>query len=189
MIKGWQQFNEELGPETYRSAGYKLKRMGHGERAKKLFSHSEDMIVRESEKYGVGEVEFQNGVKAQFAGFDFGITWDVYSDNGNINIPLFFKFPDEWDGGSIFCPVELYYEMDSDKLNIIPFDEDAMSQLYGVKFLKFKNRKDAVKIISVLKNLNLKDEMKFDYTEEEFRNFEADFKKVVSKIRVNELYV
>jgi hypothetical protein len=66
MIKRWQQFNEELKPWTYRDAGYKLQRMGHKDRAKKLFSHAEDMIVRNSEKYGIGEVEFQNGVKAKF---------------------------------------------------------------------------------------------------------------------------
>ena len=78
MIKRWQQFNEELKPWTYRDAGYKLKRMGHGERAKKLFSHAEETTVKKAqEKYGIDTCELENGVVAKFAGFDFGMSWDT----------------------------------------------------------------------------------------------------------------
>jgi|LakMenEpi03Aug12_release.lakeMendotaPanAssembly.Ray.scaffolds.fasta_scaffold132235_2 hypothetical protein len=191
MIKRWQQFNEELKTWTYRDAAYKLQRMGHKDRSKRLFSHAEDMIVRNSEKYGIGEVEFQNGVKAKFAGFDFGMSWDTYLDNDyqHLTIPLFFQFPEEWDGDTIFCPISFEYNIDEDKLELYAYGEEAMEDLYGVKILKFKHRKDVMKIISVLKNLDLKSEFTWDYSEEEFERYQSDYRKLISKLKVNELYV
>jgi hypothetical protein len=191
MIKRWQQFNEELKVGTYRSASSKLKRIGHGERAKKLFSHSEDMIVRESEKYGIGEVEFQNGVKAKFAGFDFGMSWDTYLDNDyeNLTLPLFFQFPEDYDGDTIFCPISFEYDTNEDKVELYGYSEEAMEELYDLKLLKFKNRKDVMKVISVLKNIDLKSEFTWEYSEEEFERYQSDYRKLISKLKVNELYV
>lgn len=40
MIKGFQQFNEELKWSTYRDAQSKLRKLGHKERADKLLKHS-----------------------------------------------------------------------------------------------------------------------------------------------------
>lgn len=191
MIKRWKQFNEELNLGTYRSASSKLRKMGHGERAKKLFSHSEDMIVRDSEKYGIGEVEFQNGVKAKFAGFDFGMSWDTYLDNDyqHLTIPLFFQFPEEWDGDTIFCPISFEYDINEDKVELYGYSEEAMEELYDLKLLKFKNRKDVMKVISVLKNIDLKSEFTWEYSEEEFERYQSDYKKLISRLKVNELYV
>ena len=64
-----------------------------------------------------------------------------------------------------------------------------MEDLYGVKILKFKNRKDVMKVISVLKNIDLKSEFTWDYSEEEFERYQSDYRKLISKIKVNELYV
>lgn len=190
MIKKWQQFNEELRTSTYRSAGEKLKKMGHKERGERLLVHAEDMIVRRAEKYGIGEVEFQNGVVAKFAGFDFGMSWDIYLDNqyGHLSVPLFFKFPDKFDGCDIFSPISFEYDLESDVLGLYAYGEEALQDLYKVDILKFKHRKDVMKIISVLKNLDLKSEFTWDYSEEEFERYQSDFKKLLSKIKVNELY-
>lgn len=191
MIKGWQKFNEELKTRTYRDAARKLKKMGHKDRAKRLFSHSEDMTIRDSEKeYGISEVELQNGVKAKFGGFDFGMSWDCYLDNDHkyISLPLFFQFPDEYEESSIFCPLSFEYDIEDDKLELYSHSEEAIEELYHTKILKFKNRKDAMKIISVLKNLDLKSEFTWDYEEDEFESFQSDYKKLISKLKVNELY-
>lgn len=192
MIKRWQQFNEELKPWTYRDAGYKLKRMGHGERAKKLFSHAEEMTVKKAQqKYGIDTFEFENSVVAKFAGFDFGMSWETYFDNDeqHMSVPVFFQFPEEWDGDTIFSPISFEYEVDEDKLTIYGMNEEAMEDLYGKATLKFKYRKDAMKVINTLKRLDLKSEITWEHTQDEFERFQATYQKLLSKIKINEIYV
>ena len=64
-----------------------------------------------------------------------------------------------------------------------------MEELYDLKLLKFKNRKDVMRIISVLKNIDLKSEFTWEYSEEEFERYQSDYKKLISRLKVNELYV
>jgi hypothetical protein len=192
MIKGWKKFNEELETQTYREAGYKLDRLGHEKRAKNLFSHAEAMIVKKSkEKYGIDTCEFENGVVANFAGFDFGMGWECYFDNDeqHLSIPVFFQFPEEWDGDTIFSPISFEYDVDEDKLTFFGMSEEAMVDLYGKDTLKFKSRKDAMKVINTLKRLDLKAEITWKHNQDEFERFQDTYKKLLSKIRINELFV
>jgi len=190
MIKKWTQFNEELNQLTYKNAANKLKKMGHKQRGSSLHSHSEDMLVRESEKYGIGEIEFQNDVKAKFAGFDFDMSLDVYIDNEYkyFALPLYFQFPDEWDGDTIFYPVSFEYDIDDDRFILFAYSEEALEDLYKSTVLKFKNRKDVMRIISVLKKLDLHEEIGQKCSEEEFEKYKSDYNKMISKIKINNLY-
>jgi len=191
MIKNWKMFNEELSPGVYRSASYKLDRMGHKNRSKALIKHSEDMLAREAkEKWGIGEVEFEGGVIAEFTGFGFAETWDLWVDNERefIGAHLFFKFPIEWDGSNIY---NITFALTDDKsgFEMLSYDEEAFEESYGKKVLKFGNRRDAVKIINTLKNADLSKEItNRNYTEEEFNHFVEDFNNLLSKIRINEIY-
>lgn len=192
MIKGWKKFNEELKISTYRNAAYKLDRLGHKKRAKDLNSHAEEMIVRQSkEEYGIDTCEFENGVVARFAGFDFGMGWECYFDNDeqHLSIPVFFKFPEEWDGSTIFSPISFEYDVDEDKLTFFGMSEEAMVDLYGKDTLKFKSRKDAMKVINTLKRLDLKAEITWKHNQDEFERFQATYQKLLSKIKINEIYV
>ena len=46
-----------------------------------------------------------------------------------------------------------------------------------------------MRIISVLKSLDLKSEFTWEYSEEEFERYQSDYKKLISRLKVNELYV
>ena len=46
MIKNWEKFNEELNHGTYTNAAFKLKKLGHKERAEELRQHAENMMSK-----------------------------------------------------------------------------------------------------------------------------------------------
>ena len=48
---------EELKPYTYRSAGYKLARLGHNNRATELFYHSYDRVKQDLSEYGTFNIQ------------------------------------------------------------------------------------------------------------------------------------
>lgn len=142
-------------------------------------------------KYGIESCKFENGVVAEFAGFDFSMSWDTYfdSDGECLVIPVFFKFPDTWDDNTIHCAISFEYSFEDEKVHIWSVDEESMMELYGKEFLKFGSRKDAMSIVNALKKLDLKSEITRNYTQEKFENYQDAYKLLLSKIKINEIFV
>ncbi len=200
-INNWKKFNE-LRHSTYNSAARKLDKMGHKKRAQTLRSHSSDMMGKEAfEKYGIGKCSFNlkgDSIIGEFLGFDWGSTYDMYIDNETkfLEIPLFFRFEGKTDGyGNEQMNVfSISYNTADSNIEILSMNEEDLEEVFGVSVLLFDSRKDAMKIYSVLKSINIDEEFsRFieggkGMTGEELDQFKKHYKELLSKISISQMW-
>lgn len=196
MISNWKKFNE-LKSSTYRNASDKLNKMGHKKRAQDLKSHAEDMMVVNSRnKYGIDECSFllNNGevIKGKFAGFDFGQSYDMFSDDGSfLSIPLYFFFGDKLCryGSRIYNVFTIGYEVEKSRIYVDSYDEDIIQEVFGQSSLYFSNRKDANKIITVLRSIDIDNEFsRFNVIDEFVIEFKRVYGEMLKNLSTNQLF-
>ena len=171
-----------------------MKKIGHTKRASDVELHSVNMMVREADKYDVGECTLLGGVKAKFAGFDFGCSHDMFVDSEPddriITIPVFFKiegYKSEM-GTDLFDIFNIEYY--GDEIQILRWNEDDLQSIFKKPKLLFNNRKDANKLIMALKKINIDDEFDFDslMSDEELVEFKTGYNNLLSKLTANMLW-
>lgn len=197
MISNWKKFNE-LKSSTYRNASDKLNKMGHKKRAQDLKSHAEEMMaVNSRNKYGLDECSFllNSGevIKGKFTGFDFGQSYDMFNDSGEydgLSIPLYFLF-DKVDryGNRIFNVFTIYYDATKPKIYVDSYDEDIIQESFGQSSLYFSNRRDANKVLTVLRNIDIDGEFsKFDVSDEVVTEFKRVYQYMLNNLSINQLF-
>jgi len=188
------KFNE-LNYSTYQNTARKLRKIGHSKRAEELEKHSLSIMVKDAEKYGVGECDLLGGFEGKFAGFDFGATHDMFLDSENeklITIPVFFKIDGMKSnrGNDLFDVFNIEYWGDEGRISVIGWNEDDMYKVFKKPLLLFNNRRDANKLIMALRNINLDKEMDFGsrMNDEEFEEFKNIYSEMLNKLSPNLLW-
>jgi len=194
-MKHLTPFNELRG-YVYRDAAAKLKKMGHISRADALNAHSYDMEIKAAEKYNIGQCTFEGGTTGDFISFDEYMTFDTYVDGKHgghasyIYWPVFFKFDvANYDDNYIHNPFCIDYDVENDNITIDCQDLEGLERKFNVNLASdawlFNNRKDANKVVRALLDIEFPEKMKEN---EHFSEFEENYKKMLVKLRVNQIW-
>lgn len=99
--------------EVYDKAAKKLRAMGHEKKAKKLEDHPRFLNKLQATAPYKNEPEFKfiGDFYGNFAGFDFGMSFDMWSDNRDggffgVTIPVFFDMKRASGGQDMFSDVK-----------------------------------------------------------------------------------